>query len=132
MILVDSNVILDIVDNDPQWSLWSSGQLRRWTILDDLAINTIIYAEISPRYLSPADVDQALLTLRLSCLQIPRAAAFLAGKAHMNYRRNGGSRSNVLPDFFIGAHATTLGSAVLTRDVQRYTTYFPKLRLITP
>lgn len=132
MILVDSNIVFDIVDNDPQWGLWSSRQLRRWGILDALAINAIIYAEISPRYLSPPDVDQVLEALQLSCLDLPLAAAFLAGKAYVHYRRQGGSKSNVLPDFFIGAHATVLGCAVLTRDTQRYTTYFPKLRLIAP
>ena len=132
MILVDSNIILDVVDNDPQWSLWSSAQMRRCSILDTLAVNAVVYAEISPRYTSAASVDEMLQALGLSLLQIPRHAAFLAGKAFVHYRRKGGSRSNVLPDFFIGAHAAALGCPVLTRDTGRYAAYFPTVRLIAP
>ncbi|HWG20280.1 MAG TPA: PIN domain-containing protein [Terracidiphilus sp.] len=132
MILVDSNVIFDVIDKDPHWKPWSTGQLRRCSILDTLAINAIVYAEISPRYISAKNVDELLDTLGLSVLQIPRAAAFLAGRAFLQYRRLGGTKSNVLPDFFIGAHATVLGCPILTRDTRRYAAYFPSVPLIAP
>jgi predicted nucleic acid-binding protein len=132
MILLDSNVLLDLWGTDPVWQSWSSGQLRRFSIIDQLAINVILYAEISVRFSSPAILDQALDEVGVTVLPIPRAAAFLAGKAHLDYRRKGGTKVNVLPDFFIGAHAAVLGSPLLTRDTRRYTTYFPMVRLIAP
>jgi predicted nucleic acid-binding protein len=63
---------------------------------------------------------------------IPFEAAFLAGKAFQTYRKQGGSRRSPLPDFFIGAHAAIAGHRLLTRDIARYRTYFPKLPLIAP
>jgi len=132
MILVDSNVIFDLLDNDPQWCAWSAAQMQRWVQLDQLAINAIVYAEISPRYRSEAKVDELLKELKLDFAESPRSAAFLAGKAFAYYRRQGGTRLNVLPDFFIGAHATVLGCSILTRDTRRYATYFPSVALIAP
>lgn len=132
MILVDSNIIFDIVDNDPHWCSWSTGQMRRHATADTLAVNAIIYAEISPRFLSDSGVAELLDVLTLSYLQIPPAAAFRAGKAFALYRRQGGTRPNVLADFFIGAHAEVLGCPILTRDARRYATYFPGVALIAP
>jgi hypothetical protein len=132
MILLDSNVILDIWDADPTWSPWSLGQLRRQSALHELAINAIIYAELSPRFLTPIDLDKALAELGIKPLDIPRSAAFLAGKAHLLYRRKGGTKTSVLSDFFIGAHTAALGCTLLTRDPKRYTAYFPTVKLITP
>lgn len=132
MILVDSNIIFDIVDNDPQWCAWSAGQMRRYAGADTLAVNAIVYAEISPRFHSARDVDELLELLTLSYLQIPQEAAFRAGKAFAQYRRHGGTKPNVLPDFFIGAHAEVLDSPILTRDARRYATYFPGVTLIAP
>jgi len=132
MILLDANVILDIWDDDPVWYAWSSGQLRAQSLLHELAINPIVYAEISARFATAAVLDERLLDLGLIVLGIPRAAAFLAGKAFIQYRRLGGTKGNVLPDFFIGAHAAVLGCPLLTRDIRRYATYFPGVRLIAP
>lgn len=132
MILVDSNVLLDIFDEDPDWLDWSLTQLRRCAVRDELTLNTIVYAEISARFLTPAELDRLLADMEVKVLGIPRAAAFLAGKAFAYYRRRGGARANVLPDFFIGAHAVVLGCPVLTRDTRRYTSYFPGLALIAP
>ena len=132
MILVDSNVLLDIFDEDPAWLNWSLAQLRHCAVRDELAINTIVYAEISPRFVTPAELDRLLANMDVKVLGIPRAAAFLAGKAFAYYRRRGGAKANVLPDFFIGAHAVVLGCPVLTRDTRRYATYFPCLALIAP
>jgi hypothetical protein len=132
MILLDTNVLFDLWDADPLWHVWSGEQLRRLSILDELAINVVVYAEISVRFSTPAKVDAKVAELGVTVLSIPRAAAFLAGKAHLDYRRNGGSKGNVLADFFIGAHASVLTCPLLTRDTRRYTTYFPMVRLIAP
>lgn len=132
MILVDSNVIFDLLDNDPQWCAWSGSQLQRLVQLDQMSVNAIVYAEISPRYRSQAKVDELLRELHLDFAEIPRSAAFLAGKAHFLYRQRGGARTSALPDFFVGAHATVLGCSILTRDTRRYATYFPTVPLIAP
>jgi predicted nucleic acid-binding protein len=132
MILVDSNVIFDLLDNDPQWCAWSGAQLQRWAQLDQMTVNAIVYAEISPRYRSEAKVDELLKELKLDFADIPRSAAFVAGKAHFLYRQQGGPQKSILPDFFIGAHATVMGCAILTRDTRRYATYFPTVHLVAP
>jgi predicted nucleic acid-binding protein len=132
MILLDSNVILDVWDRDPVWYIWSRDQLRNISLLDELAINPIIYAEISARFATSAILDERLADLGILVVGIPRRAAFRAGKAYAQYRRQGGTKSNVLPDFFIGAHAAVLGCPLLTRDTRRYAAYFPSVRLIAP
>jgi predicted nucleic acid-binding protein len=132
MILLDANVILDIFDPDPRWHEWSSSQLRKLSLLDELTINPIVYAEISVSFANAAALDEKLDILQLIVINIPRRAAFLAGKAYSQYRRNGGTKANVLPDFFIGAHAAVLGCPLLTRDTRRYAAYFPTVRLIAP
>ncbi len=132
MVFVDTNVLVDVVERDPQWFVWSIGQLRNLSIKEPLAINAIIYAELAATYSSSAILDQKISTMNLIFEDIPRQAAFLAGKAYVLYRRQGGTKSNVLPDFLIGAHAAVLGCSILTRDVRRYSTYFPNLRLISP
>lgn len=132
MILVDSNVLLDVFDKDPVWLDWSLTHLRHAALRDELAINPIIYAEISSRFRTPAELDELLEKMEIRMLGIPRAAAFLAGKAFVHYRLKGGARAHVLPDCFIGAHALALGCSLLTRDTRRYATYFPSLVLIAP
>lgn len=131
MILIDANVILDIWDPDPVWSAWSSGQLRHQSLLHELAINQIVYSEISVSFATPAALDKELTNLGVIVLSIPLEAAFLAGKAFASYRRRGGGKTSLLADFFIGAHAAVLGCELLTRDTRRYTTYFPGVRLIS-
>lgn len=132
MILLDANVILDIWEPDPIWHRWSSGQLRKLSVLHELAINPIVYAEISASFASPATLNERLEDLGLLVIDIPRRAAFLAGRAFVRYRRNGGTKGNVLSDFFIGAHAAVLACQLLTRDTRRYATYFPTVRLVHP
>ncbi len=132
MILIDANVILDIWDPDPVWGTWSSGQLRNLSLFHDLAINPIVYAEISVSFATPDALDKKLSDLGVTVLGIPRKASFLAGKAYSHFRRKGGTRNNVLSDFFIGAHAAVLGCPLLTRDTRRYATYFPNIQLIAP
>ena len=132
MVLVDSNIILDIWYRDPAWERWSKPELFRIGMIEELAINAIVYAEVSTRFRTQSEVDHALQVLELSVIEIPREAAFLAGKAFQLYRRQAGTKTGVLPDFFIGAHAAVLGASLLTRDTRRYATYFPTVHLITP
>src|SRR5208282_4435542 len=106
--------------------------LQRWAQLERMTVNAIVYAEISPRYRSEAKVDELLKELKLDFAEIPQSAAFLAGKAHFLYRQRGGAKTSVLPDFFIGAHATVMGCSILTRDTSRFATYFPTVTLIAP
>ena len=132
MILVDANVILDIWDPDPVWHPWSIRQLQKNSLLHELAINPIIYSEISVSFTMPSTLDKKLDEWHMSVLNIPRQAAFLAGKAYQQYRRRGGTKGNVLADFLIGAHAAVLACALLTRDTRVYSTYFPTVPLIAP
>ena len=132
MILLDANVILDVWDRDPVWNEWSRDQLRKLSLLDELVINPIVYAEISARFATSFALDERLTELDAIVVSIPRRAAFLAGKAYVQYRRQGGTKINVLADFFIGAHAAVLECPLLTRDTRRYAAYFPSVRLIAP
>ena len=116
MVLVDSNVIFDLWDEDAMWRAWSNAQILNLGLNDDLAINAIVYAEISSRFNTKAGLDRQLEKYPLSLLSIPREAAFIAGKAYLQYRKSGGTRSSILPDFVIGAHAFVLGATILTRD----------------
>jgi predicted nucleic acid-binding protein len=132
MILVDSNVILDVWDPDPVWHAWSEGQLQNQSLLHELRINPLIYSEISVSFANISGLDKKLEELEIGVLNLPRRAAFLAGKAYLQYRRQGGVKSNVLVDFFIGAHAAVLGCPLLTRDTRCYAAYFPTVALIAP
>jgi predicted nucleic acid-binding protein len=130
--LVDTNVLLDLVTNDPTWADWSILQLDAAAIKGGLAINDVVYAELSVRFDRIEALDAVVESAGLVLTGTPRAALFLAGKAFQRYRASGGARTGVLPDFFIGAHAAVSGMPLLTRDVQRYRTYFPRIDLITP
>lgn len=132
MLLVDTNVLVDVLEDDPEWAKWSIGQLRAQAQIHDLAINPIIYAELSLTFASAEALDHAVSDLALEMLEISRPALFLAGKAFAKYRRSGGRKNNVLADFFIGAHAAVRGCGILTRDARRYRSYFPTVSLITP
>jgi hypothetical protein len=132
MVLVDTNVVVDVWQRQPQWFGWSVGQLRAQAQVHELVINPIIYAELSLNYEAIETLDARVAELKLTLLEPPRAALFLAGQAVRKYRRTGGSKSGVLPDFFIGAHAAVLGCAILTRDAARYRSYFPTVELLTP
>lgn len=132
MILVDSCVLVDVIDEDPHWCTWSSAALDEWGRRGSVMINPVIYAEISPDFDDPGALDAVLAAVRIEYREMPREALFLAARAHQAYRRRGGSRTGVLSDFFIGAHAVLLGVPVLTRDVMRFRAYFPTLRLIAP
>jgi predicted nucleic acid-binding protein len=132
LILVDTNVLLDLVTNDPVWASWSQTQLDAASLRDELAVNAVVYAELSIGFHRVEELDSVLATTGLRLDPIPNAALFLAGKAFQRYRRSGGTRTGVLPDFFIGAHAAVRKAPLLTRDSGRYRTYFPTVRLLAP
>lgn len=132
MLLVDTNVLVDVLENDPEWADWSIGQLRAQSKIHRLAINPIIYTELSLTFLTVEALDQTIEDLGLALLEIPRPALFLAGKAFVRYRRQGGNKNNVLADFFIGAHAAVSRTPLLTRDTRRYSAYFTDVKLIAP
>jgi len=132
VVLIDTNVLLDVVTNDPQWADWSQRQLEAAALKDSLAINSVVYAELSIGFRRIEEVEAVLARTQVAVEGIPREALFLAGKAFQRYKARGGARTGVLPDFFIGAHAAVLGVALLTRDARRYRDYFPKLELLAP
>lgn len=132
MILVDTNVLLDVVEDDPTWAAWSQQQLDAWSLRGELLINAVIYTELSMAFARIEELEAVLEEGAISAEPIPREALFLAGKAFLRYRRRKGTKTNVLPDFLIGAHAAVVGMPILTRDVGRYRTYFPTVELITP
>lgn len=132
MLLVDTNVLVDVLENEPDWADWSIRQLRAQAQVHDLVINPVIYAELSLAFESVTALDETLDGMQIAVAEVPRAALFLAGRAFVKYRRHGGKKSNVLPDFFIGAHAAVLGCGVLTRDARRYAQHFKTVPLITP
>ncbi|MBU6298709.1 MAG: type II toxin-antitoxin system VapC family toxin [Alphaproteobacteria bacterium] len=131
-VLVDSNVLLDLITEDPRWFSWSSQAIAAVAERARLVINAVIYAEVSIRFSRVEDVEAVLSKDIFDREVLSYEAAFLAGKAFTRYRHRGGGRSFTLPDFFIGAHAAVVGHELLTRDAARYRTYFPKLTLIAP
>jgi hypothetical protein len=132
MIFVDTNVLIDVFDNDPIWAEWSRLQLISAAALGDVAINDVVYAELAVGFDSLAKLDAAIQEMGLVLNPIPRAALFVAAKAFARYRLAGGARTGVLPDFFLGAQALILEAELLTRDVGHYRTYFPAVPLIAP
>ncbi len=130
--LVDSNVILDIMTEDPTWEDWSANALADAAETGPLYINPIVYSEVSIRFTTVEALDEALPHQDYRREPIPWPAAFLAGKVFLDYRRNKGTKATTLPDFFIGAHAAIADLKLLTRDVGRYRTYFPTVTLIAP
>lgn len=132
MILVDSNVLLDILTIDPKWYDWSSSKLSLIAESHELIINDIIYTEISIGFERIEDLEEAFSGDFFKIMPMPKEALFLAGKAFLQYKSNNGTKNSVLPDLFIGAHASVLGIPLLTRDISRYKTYFSQIQLITP
>ena len=131
-VLIDSNVLLDVMTEDPRWFSWSVAALESAANSFRLVVNAIVYAEVSVRYSRIEDLEAALPKGMIEREAIPFEAGFLAGKAFLAYRRRGGTKRSSLPDFFIGAHAAVAGHRLLTRDAARYRSYFPGLRMIAP
>ena len=132
MVLVDSNVLIDIFTDDKTWANWSEQALADAASSDEILINPIIYAEISVAFKKAEPLDNALKEIGINSVELPFPAAFIAGKAFIKYRQKGGLKRSPLPDFYIGAHAQHAGLRLLTRDRSRYQTYFPEVELIAP
>jgi len=131
-LLVDSNIILDIFLDDPNWADWSESALAEYSVDRDLYINSIVYSEVSIGFEKIEELESALNEGGFQMLEIPKEALFLAGKAFQKYRRGRGVKSSPLPDFYIGAQAAILDMELITRDASRYRNYFPSVRLISP
>lgn len=131
-ILVDTNVLLDLVTNDPVWADWSQGQLETLALSNSLVINPIIYSELSIAFKRIEDLERTLADVALKLTELPREALFLAGKVYLKYRQRRGTKGSVPPDFYIGAHAAVMRWPLLTRDVARFRSYFPTVKLIAP
>ncbi|MBA2579454.1 MAG: type II toxin-antitoxin system VapC family toxin [Thermoleophilaceae bacterium] len=129
--VVDSSVLLDLFTEDSQWVDWSQAHLTEATERGAIVLNAVVLAEIAPRFSRIEALRSALPSMAM-VEEIPPAAAFLAGHAHANYRRAGGARGAVLPDFLIGAHAAVTARPLLTRDPRRIATYIPGATLIAP
>jgi predicted nucleic acid-binding protein len=132
MILVDTNIVIDVSSNDPIWADWSQQQLDSAAQREPLVINDIIYAELSVGHRRFQDVDALIARMGITMSAVPRRGLFLAGKAFQRYRHLGGTRTGVLADFVIGAHAVVTDTSLITRDPRRYLAYFPGIELITP
>ncbi len=133
MVLVDTNVLLDIATEDPVWFEWSGSMLKTLINAREAAINPVIYAELAPLYSDAEELDTNLVPeADFHRLELPFSAGFPAARAFQSYRKAGGQKTAPLPDFFIGAHAEAEGLTLLTRDASRYRTYFPKVTLICP
>jgi predicted nucleic acid-binding protein len=130
--LVNSNVILDVLTDDPAWAPWSAQALAQARDDGMLVINPIVYAEVSTGFDKIEDLDDAVPEGEFEREQLPYQAGFLAGKAFLAYRKGGGQRQSPLPDFYIGAHAAVRGYRLLTRDAARYRSYFPSVEVIAP
>jgi predicted nucleic acid-binding protein len=130
--LLDTNVLIDLLENRPVWGEWSFRQLVSLGSSEDIVLNQIIYSEASVPYAPQSAFDAVLDVSWLKKEDLPWEAAFLAGKVHADYRKKGGQKTMALPDFFVGAHAAVKGYRVLTRDAARFRTYFPNVELITP
>ena len=132
MVLVDANVLLDVVTGPNAWSDWSADQLRRAAATGPLFANDVVFAEVSIGFVRVEEAEEVFAEAKVAIAPMPRPALFRAGKAFHEYRRRGGTRTGVLPDFFIGAHAAVAGLPLITRDPRRYRTCFPGLTLIAP
>ena len=132
MILIDSNVWIDLIQQDPVWLDWSLAQVQRARAAQTAVINPVIYAELAPTYDNPTSLAAFIGHSGAQLMPLSAASAYLAGRAFLSYRRLRGSKTGVLPDFFIGAQAQAEGWTLLTRDATRYRTYFPSVKLICP
>lgn len=132
MIFVDTNVLLDVVTRNPAWLGWSKGQLDAAALRDQLAINPVVYAELSAGFTAIEQVEEVLSLAGIEVVQMSRPALFMAGRAFQEYRKRGGSRTGVLADFFIGAQAAVANAPLITRDARHCRSYFPTVELISP
>ena len=131
-VFVDSCILLDLFTDNPNWGEWSENILEQYSQTNTLYINSIVYTEISIGFNKIEEVERAISELGIKVLEIPREALFLTGKAYLKYRKNKGTKNSPLPDFFIGAHVSVEKFNLITRDTNKYKTYFPQVKLIYP
>ena len=131
-IIVDSNIILDVFLDDPNWAEWSESKLEKLSSITKLFINPVVYSEVSVGFKRIEELESALNRAGFQMLEIPKEALFLAGKVFLKYRKNRDTKRSPLPDFYIGAQAAILEMDLITRDEFRYRTYFPTVKLISP
>ena len=131
-VFIDSCVLLDLFTDDPNWAEWSESVLEKYSQTNTLYINSIVYTEISIGFKKIEEVETAITELDIKVLEMPREALFLTGKVFLQYRKNHGTKTSPLPDFFIGAHAAVSKFDLITRDTSKYKTYFPQVKLIHP
>ena len=131
-VFIDSCVLLDLFTNDQRWAEWSENVLEQFSHTNTLYINSIVYTEISIGFNKIEEIESAISELDIKVLEIPREALFLTGKTFLKYRKNKGTKNSPLPDFFIGAHASVSNFNLVTRDTDKYKTYFPQVKLISP
>lgn len=131
-VLVDSCILLDLFTNDPHWADWSEYTLDKYSQTNTLYINSIVYTEVSIGFEKIEEVESAISSLGIRVLELPREALFLTGKAFIKYRKNKGTKNSPLPDFFMGAHASVSQFSLITRDISKFRTYFPQVKLIHP
>jgi predicted nucleic acid-binding protein len=131
-VLVDSNVVLDVFLDDPKWADWSESKLGEYDQFGILYINSIVYSEISIGFERIEDLESAIAKAGFQMLGIPKEALFLAGKTYLKYKNRASVKRTPLPDFYIGAQAAVMNLDLITRDVSRYESYFPTVKLITP
>ena len=132
MTFVDSNVLLDLLTSNARWGDWSASAIESAAADGALLINDIVYAELAVGFPTIESLDRFIADVELRIAPMPRSALYLAAKAHLRYRQSGGTRTGVLPDFFIGAQAAVSEAALLTRDARRFRTYFPTIEIISP
>lgn len=130
--LIDSCILLDVLTDDPQWADISQSLLDQHSQEDNLLINPIIYTEISIGYAKSTDLEKVMKIMSLTWEELPRESLFLTGKIFLSYRKNRGNKIRPMPDFYIGAHAQVAQHTIITRDIARYHTYFPDVKLVTP
>ena len=131
-VFIDSRILLDLFTDDANWANWSEKILDQYSQTNTLYINSIVYTEVSIGFNKIEELEKAIEQIGIKVLEIPREALFLAGKAFLKYRKNKGTKNAPLPDFFIGAHATVSSFDLITRDIAKFTTYFPQVKLIHP
>ncbi len=131
-VLIDSCVLLDLFTDDPNWADWSENILEQYAQTNTLYVNSMVYTEISMGFQKIEELEEAIAELGIKVLEIPREALFLSGKVFLKYRKNKGTKVSPLPDFFIGAHAAVSKLDLISRDISKYKTYFPQVRLIYP
>ncbi len=132
MILVDTCILVDVTADHEAWRDWSLAQLATWSTRGPLLVNPIIFAEWCTDFATFEQAELARMQFGLEWRELPRSSLFVASQAHRQYRRRGGVRPMVLPDFLIGAHAAVERLPLLTRDRRRFETYFNGLEIVCP